>query len=193
MDDDTPDDVADDRGAQGSERAEPSPTPDAPAWGTHPPPPSWGAPPPPSSPPAWGVPPSAAPAPGPGSTPPPPPPPPASAGPPPPPPPPAWGGAAGPPPGAVYGNPYGYGATGLPRSSGLAIASLVLGICGFLYCVPALVGLPLGYAAKKQIRESEGTVTGEGMATAGIVLGWVWVGLGSILLVIYVLNRSRRG
>lgn len=118
-------------------------------------------------------------------------PPPAPPPPPPPPaPPPAWGGTAGPPPGSIYGNPYGYGTTGLPRTSGLAIASMVLGIVSIVLCgITALIGLPMGYAAKKQIRESNGTITGDGMATAGIVLGWIVIGIALFVLLIALLGR----
>jgi hypothetical protein len=31
--------------------------------------------------------------------------------------------------------------------------------------------------AKKEIRESGGTLGGEGMATAGIILGWIGIGI----------------
>ena len=39
------------------------------------------------------------------------------------------------------------------------------------------MGLILGYMAKKQIRESGGWMGGDGLAKAGIVLGWIGVGL----------------
>jgi hypothetical protein len=77
---------------------------------------------------------------------------------------------------------------GLPHAqkqstSGLAIASLVLGV------IPAagiggILALVFGYKARKQIDESNGGLNGRGMATAGIVLGWVWtVCLGAILII----------
>jgi len=34
-----------------------------------------------------------------------------------------------------------------------------------------------GYSAKREIRESAGRLKGEDMATAGIILGWVNLGL----------------
>jgi hypothetical protein len=65
------------------------------------------------------------------------------------------------------------------QTSGLAIASLVLGIGG-LTVVPLLgsiLAIILGYMARNDIRQRSGQVTGEGLATAGIVLGWIAIGL----------------
>ncbi|MCZ2823042.1 MULTISPECIES: DUF4190 domain-containing protein [unclassified Modestobacter] len=87
------------------------------------------------------------------------------------------------PPGAPYGPPpYGYGYPPPPqRTNGLAIASMVLGIV-WLYWIGSILALVFGYVAKKQIRErGEG---GDGMATAGIVLGWVGIGVLAIPLVL---------
>ena len=62
------------------------------------------------------------------------------------------------------------------RTSGLAIASLVLGILG-LTCILPIIGpilaLILGIVALNQINKSRGTVTGQGQAVAGLVLGGV--------------------
>ncbi len=87
--------------------------------------------------------------------------------------PPTWYGqpVGQPPPGQV---PYGYPPVVLQRTNGLAVASLVLGIL-WLYWIGSVLALVFGYVAKKQIRErGEG---GGGLATAGIVLGWVGVGI----------------
>jgi uncharacterized membrane protein len=64
----------------------------------------------------------------------------------------------------------------------MAIAALVCGIAGFLCLIPGVLGIIFGFVAKSQIRQSNGTQTGDGMATAGIVLGIVWVVLTIILL-----------
>lgn len=61
------------------------------------------------------------------------------------------------------------------KTSGLAVASLVLAVLGFM-CIPVLgpiIGLVLGFSAKSQIKKSEGRLGGGGMATAGIVLSIV--------------------
>lgn len=62
-----------------------------------------------------------------------------------------------------------------PKNSPLAITSLVLGIlsifcCGLLSGIPAII---TGFMAKSRIRRSEGVQKGAGMATAGIILGFV--------------------
>ena len=64
-------------------------------------------------------------------------------------------------------------------TNGLAIASLVLGIM-WIYWLGSILALVLGYVARKQIRERN--QAGGGMATAGIVLGWI--GVGTLLLMI---------
>ena len=68
------------------------------------------------------------------------------------------------------------------RTSGFAIASMVLGII-WLYWVGSILALVFGYQAKREIRDSGGAVGGGGMATAGIVLGWIGLGI----LVIFIL------
>lgn len=59
-----------------------------------------------------------------------------------------------------------------PRTSGLAIASLVLGILGFLV-IPALAGLICGIVAMIQINRSAGQLKGQGIAIAGTVLSGI--------------------
>src|SRR5215217_5212754 len=94
----------------------------------------------------------------------------------------------GQPNGAVpppYGQPYGYGYPYVPpqRTNGLAIASMVLGIL-WLYWIGSILALVFGYIAKNQIRERG--ESGGGMATAGIVLGWIGVGFLVLAIVIGV-------
>ena len=86
------------------------------------------------------------------------------------------------PPGA-YPAPYGYGYPYAPpkRTNGLAIASMVLGIL-WLYWIGSILALVFGYIAKKQIRERG--ESGGGMATAGIVLGWIGVGFIGLAVVL---------
>ena len=72
-------------------------------------------------------------------------------------------------------------ATG-PQNSGMAIASLVASILGMtlLPTIGSIIGLILGYVARNQIRDSGGTIGGEGLARAGIIVGWVGIGLAVI-------------
>lgn len=90
-------------------------------------------------------------------------------------------------PPAPYGGPA-YGAPAAPKANGMAVAALVLGITGFLCCIPAILALVFGYISKGQIDKSNGTQGGRGMAVAGIVLGWVWVGLGIAYVILVALG-----
>lgn len=84
---------------------------------------------------------------------------------------------------------YEYPQSNLPPAvpnSTMAVVSLVCGILGltFLPLVGSIVALVTGYMAKKEIQNSAGALGGDGLATAGIVLGWISVGLGVIGLCI---------
>ena len=74
-----------------------------------------------------------------------------------------------------------------PSSSGYAVASLVLGILT-LYGVGSILALVFGYRARKDIDASSGSLKGRGMATAGIVLGWI--GLSLMFVVIAMLTMG---
>lgn len=65
----------------------------------------------------------------------------------------------------------------LPASN-MAIASLVTGILGFMGPVLfSLAAILTGYAARKETRASPPRASGDGFATAGIIMGWVQIGL----------------
>ena len=66
-------------------------------------------------------------------------------------------------------------------TNGLAIASMVLGII-WLYWIGSILALIFGYKARAQIRDRG--EAGEGMAIAGIVLGWIGVGFFVLFVVI---------
>ncbi len=62
----------------------------------------------------------------------------------------------------------------LPKTPGLAVASLVLGISGLALCLGALAGVPAiicGHLAQAKIRRTGSP--GGGIAVAGLVLGYV--------------------
>lgn len=87
--------------------------------------------------------------------------------------------APGPPPQQPYPYPYPYPPA--PATNGMAIASMVLGIL-WLYWVGSILALIFGYIARNEIKKSgQG---GDGMAIAGIVLGWVGVGILCAVLII---------
>ncbi len=98
------------------------------------------------------------------------------------------------------------------QSNSMAITSLIVGIftwvVGFLIACPtivfsyglgSIVCMPLlligwivsiitGYSARKQIRTSGGRQTGDGSAVAGIVMGWIGVGLTLLIIILVVLS-----
>lgn len=83
-----------------------------------------------------------------------------------------------------------------PPMSGLALASMIMGVvgagslCGVLCCVPTWLIAPvaspgavvLGHWALVRIRR--GKESGEGMALAGLILGYLVLGLIAALLVL---------
>lgn len=80
--------------------------------------------------------------------------------------------------------PPGYGYATASRTNGLAIASLVLGIL-WLGGVGSILALVFGYIAKSQIDASGGTEGGRSLAVAGIVLGYVGLGLTLVWFVLF--------
>ncbi|GAB1512823.1 DUF4190 domain-containing protein [Actinophytocola sp. KF-1] len=71
-------------------------------------------------------------------------------------------------------------------TNGMAIASMVLGIV-WVYWIGSILALIFGYVALKEIRRSG--QSGEGMAIAGIVLGWIGVGI-FLITVLVVATRG---
>ena len=64
------------------------------------------------------------------------------------------------------------------RRDGLAITSLVLAIVGlFTFAVPSIVAVILGHIAKSKIRQFPAIYGGAGMATAGLIIGYITIGL----------------
>lgn len=65
------------------------------------------------------------------------------------------------------------------ETNGLAVAALILGLCGF-----AVVPVVLGHVALHQIRDRH--QSGAGLAVAGLVLGYLQLTLYLIVLLIVV-------
>jgi Domain of unknown function (DUF4190) len=104
--------------------------------------------------------------------------------------PPAGYGPPGPPP---YGHPgapgWGppYAGAPAPPTNGMAVAALVLGAV-WLFWIGSVLALVFGYVARSQIRRTgEG---GDGLAVAGIVLGWVGIGFLTLGVIGGVLDGS---
>ncbi|MEJ5255890.1 MAG: DUF4190 domain-containing protein [Acidimicrobiales bacterium] len=96
-------------------------------------------------------------------------------------------GAPGPtPPGYNWGPPQ-------PRTEPLAIWSFALAIAGIPLLCACYIGLagtiaaiPLGIAARTRIRSSGGTLTGDHLALAGIIIGAIATALAVLLFVFTV-------
>jgi hypothetical protein len=86
------------------------------------------------------------------------------------------------------------------RTNGFAVWSLVSsivgGVLGMVCCLPAPIGgiiaIVLGRQARGQIRSSGGAETGEGLAQAGEIIGWVITGL-SILAILGIVGLIMLG
>ncbi|MGM0567822.1 MAG: DUF4190 domain-containing protein [Elusimicrobiota bacterium] len=77
----------------------------------------------------------------------------------------------------------------VPKTCGEAIASLVSSIVGFFGCVfiGPILGIVFGNKAKKEIKNAQGALTGEGLASAGIVIGWIGIGVNIALIPVLIL------
>lgn len=84
-----------------------------------------------------------------------------------------------------YQSPYGAPV----RSSGNAVASLVLGIAGFMVWVTGPLAIGFGVAGLRQVRREPNRYGGSGMAIAGIVLG----SLSTMLMAFFVLMVMAAG
>lgn len=88
---------------------------------------------------------------------------------------------------AAFDPPDGLNAAAAGRLSSLALASLLMAVLWFAG-IGAVLALAFGYRARKEIRDSAGTKAGSGLATAGIVLGWIGIAIvvaGFILIALH--------
>jgi len=86
-----------------------------------------------------------------------------------------------------YAQPYPYYAPVARPTNTLAVVALIAAICGlsalpFVGSVAAVIMAPM---ARKQIRETG--ENGDGMAVAGMIVGWVGVGLGVIFGLLFLI------
>lgn len=98
-------------------------------------------------------------------------------------------------PGVPPAYPQGYGYGYAPKTNTSAIISLVTGICAIFICpLTGIVGLITGFKARREIRESNGTETGDGLAVGGIItslIGIVVVGMAfAAILAVTMLGSS---
>ena len=74
------------------------------------------------------------------------------------------------------------------RTSTLAVVSLVFGLLGWtvLPVIGSLIAIVIGHMARRKIRQSFGEIEGDGIAVAGLVLGWVPIILAILTLIVSV-------
>lgn len=100
---------------------------------------------------------------------------------------PGGGPGYGYPPPQAAPPPYYYQPYPARRTNGLAIAAMVCGICGFLYLIPAILGIVFGCVAVRQVKR-DGT-EGRGMAIAGIAVGTSWLALVAVIILLVVASN----
>jgi type IV pilus assembly protein PilA len=74
-------------------------------------------------------------------------------------------------------------ATAPPETSGMAIGSLVSGIFSF-FLPAAIAAIVLGHIARSNIRKGAGRLTGNGIALAGLILGYIGLAFIPVILII---------
>ncbi|NGO66926.1 DUF1707 and DUF4190 domain-containing protein [Streptomyces boncukensis] len=72
----------------------------------------------------------------------------------------------------------------MPKTNGTAIGALVCGILTPMYGLTAIPAVILGHKAKAEIRKNG--EEGEGLATAGLVLGWMAIGVAVMIMLIVI-------
>ena len=82
---------------------------------------------------------------------------------------------------------YNYPPLEKKQTNGFAIASLVCSLAGLMITFAPIVGAILGYIALQQIKKEPYRYEGKGMATAGMIIGIVLVGIRGLFLIFYVI------
>lgn len=97
---------------------------------------------------------------------------------------PAYGQPAYPQPPYGQQPAYGYPGAAPGPTNGLAIVSLVLSLLGLFFGVTAIAGVICGHIARRQIRE--GHESGDGLALAGLIVGYIIIALGVLFIVFFI-------
>jgi Domain of unknown function (DUF4190) len=81
---------------------------------------------------------------------------------------------------------YGYAAPPMaPATSGWAIASLV---CALVFPVFGILPIIFGYVGRNEIRNSGGRITGDGLALAGLIIGWIEAALCVLFVALIIIS-----
>lgn len=85
----------------------------------------------------------------------------------------------------MYSQPLPYGYAPYPQQEqGMAIASLVCSLVGIFLCIPSILGIVFGHIAYSKAKRGE--ASGQGMAQAGMIIGYVIVALWTIPFLIWL-------
>jgi hypothetical protein len=76
-------------------------------------------------------------------------------------------------------------------TNGLAVASFVCGLLQMFMGITTIPAIVLGHMARKQIRQSG--QQGDGLAVAGLVLGWLGVALFALFAVVVAVAAAKSG
>ena len=105
--------------------------------------------------------------------------------------PPTWQPYGQPAPGQSYGDQQFQPSRG---TNGLAITSLILSIASFvaLPLIGSIGGVVCGHIARGQLRRSREYEQGDGLALAGVIVGWIGIAfyVGLIALIVIGLGLS---
>lgn len=79
--------------------------------------------------------------------------------------------------------------TSLRQTSSLAIVSLISGVLGWtlLPLFGSIVAIITGHLGRGEIRREPERLQGDGLAVAGLILGYVAIGLGVLAALIFVM------
>ncbi len=73
--------------------------------------------------------------------------------------------------------------TVIPHSSGLALTSMILGVSSFACLITSIPAIICGHIASSQIKNSNGRITGKGLALAGLITGYLGIGITLIAVI----------
>jgi hypothetical protein len=73
-------------------------------------------------------------------------------------------------------------------TAGKAVGALVCGIIGLAVCAPVgIAAVVLGRQARGDIAAAGGRLQGDGMAQAGLIMGWISVGLLAVGILVFLI------
>lgn len=76
-----------------------------------------------------------------------------------------------------------------PRTSGNAVAALILAILSWVFCpiVLAIIALVLASKADREVADSDGTITSSGLSLTAKIVAWVNIGVAAAGIVVGII------